>query len=286
MEEFGSLSKRLIENALSNNPAENGDYENDGILYCGKCHTPRRKKIDINGEMTIVPVMCKCREEKRAWEEEQERKIKEMERINGIRRGSLIDKMFMNSTFDNARVNSSNERIVKICKRYAERFDEMIEKNQGLLFYGDVGTGKTYMAACISNYLMEHLTPVVMTSFVKLLQNTASFRPEEDESEYLSKLNKAKLLVIDDLGAERDSTYALEKVYNIVDSRYRAKLPVIFTTNLTLGEMKANTDMRYARIYDRIFEMCYPVEFTGTSWRRRQAKNRYDEMKSLLEDEE
>ena len=157
----------------------------------------------------------------------------------------------------------------------------MLERNQGLLFYGDVGTGKTFAAACIANYLLAERTSVVMTSFVKLLNSMQSFK--EDDEKLISRLNQAKLLIIDDLGAERGSDFTLEKVYNIIDSRYRARKPVILTTNLGLKEMKETTDIRYSRIYDRIFEVCYPMQFTGKSWRKAEAARRFDEMRDFLE---
>lgn len=78
-------------------------------------------------------------------------------------------------------------------------------------------------------------------------------------------------------------TLRWKKVYDIVDSRYRAKLPIILTTNLSMTEMKESADIRYTRIYDRIFEMCYPMQFTGRSWRKAEAARRFDEMKNFLE---
>ena len=75
---------------------------------------------------------------------------------------------------------------------------------------------------------------------------------------------------------------ALEKVYNIVDSRYRKSLPMILTTNLTIEDMKSEVDMRYRRIYDRVFETCYPMQFTGPSWRMKEASRRYKDMEELL----
>ena len=174
-----------------------------------------------------------------------------------------------------------NAYNLKLCQRYARHFDEMLEKNQGLLFYGGVGTGKTFAAACIANHLLDQRVPVVMTSFVKLLETMQGFK--EEDSVLISRLNRAKLLIIDDLGAERSTDFALEKVYNIVDSRYRARLPIILTTNLSMAEMKETVDIRYSRIYDRIFELCYPMQFTGPSWRKREASRRFDEMRSFLE---
>ena len=55
---------------------------------------------------------------------------------------------------------------------------------------------------------------MVMTSFVKILPQLQGF--DVDESEYMAQINAAKLLIIDDLGAERSTDYALEKVYNVI----------------------------------------------------------------------
>ena len=60
---------------------------------------------------------------------------------------------------------------------------------------------------------------------------------------------------------------------------------MILTTNLTIEEMKRDMDIRYSRIYDRIFEICYPMQFTGPSWRKTEASRRFDEMKKLLEED-
>ena len=148
-------------------------------------------------------------------------------------------------------------------------------RNNAITFgVGPVGTGKTYTAACIANELLAQGVSVVMTSLVKLIENGIS--------DLCSRLSAIDLLILDDLGAERSTDYALEQVYNIVDSRYRAGLPVIYTTNLTLEELKNPADMRYARIYDRVLEKCFPVEFRGVSRRKHGARQGFDDMMALL----
>lgn len=258
-------------------------FGTDGLLYCGKCRTPKEKMLLIGGDELKVPVMCKCQEEKVREEEEEKKRRDAMDRSMRLRENSLMDGKFWESNFNTFRTTKHNARNLKLCKRYATGFDEMLKKNQGLLFTGDVGTGKTYAAACIANYLLDRCIPVVMTSFVKILGLAQNFRGDEEER-YIRRMNMAKLLVIDDLGAERSTDFALEKVYNIIDSRYRARLPMILTTNLTLKDMKEATDIRYSRIYDRIFETCYPMEFVGPSWRKVEASRRFDEMKKFLEE--
>ena len=168
-----------------------------------------------------------------------------------------------------------------MAKKYAEKFPEMYRKNQGLLLYGPVGTGKSFTAACIGNYLLNNAKSVIMTSFVKILQDIWE---NTKEAEYITILNSASLLIIDDLGTERETDYALEKVYNIIDSRVRANKPMIITSNLELNDMMNCDDIRKKRIYDRILECCYPVYVGGKSFRMMKAAQRFDEMKCFLEE--
>ena len=224
--------------------------------------------------------MCRCEREEEEREKRKEEAAKDMEKIQRLRNASLLDEKLRGATFGAFKVTKYNERNLKLCRRYAMKFDQMVEKDQGLIFWGSVGTGKSFAAACIANYLLDRKVPVVMTSFVKLLEVFQSGRDEE--TSILNRLGYAKLVIFDDLGAERGTDYALEKVYNIVDSRYRKSLPMILTTNLTIEDMKSEVDMRYRRIYDRVFETCYPMQFTGPSWRMKEASRRYKDMEELL----
>lgn len=292
MEGFNAfqMMESFASTALKNQERHQGDYfGEDGLLYCGKCGAPRQKFMDFSDPLPDDPdhkrplkvtAMCECEKEQARREEEAKKAAEAMEKIRKLRAASLMDAQFTVSTFDNFRVTKYNKKNLGLCRRYAEKFSTMMEKNQGLLFWGNVGTGKSFAAACIANYLLEHQVPVMMTSFVKLLEAVQSAK--SDESDIIRRLNRAKLVIFDDLGAERSTDYALEKVYNIVDSRYRAGLPMILTSNLTLTEMQEETDIRYMRIYDRVFETCYPMQFTGPSLRKQEAAKRYDEMEKLL----
>lgn len=287
---FEEVMDSIARKGYDSQPKYDEDYVNpdDGLLYCGKCHTPRECVIEVtawdgSGEKhpKKFPVMCECMKREKEEYERRQQQLKDMEIVYTLRKKSLMDDKFADQTFESFQTTKENARVLRLSKRYADGFSEMLEKNQGLLFYGDVGTGKTFSAACIANALLEKKVPVVMTSFVKLLESVQGFK--EDENKLLQQLNKAKLLIIDDLGAERSTEFALEKVYNIVDSRYRARLPMILTTNLDLAAMKNVTDIRYSRIYDRIFEVCYPVKFSGPSFRKAEANKRFREMKAFLE---
>lgn len=288
----GALGGLMAQAQRAGQP-ENGDYyDSEGFLVCGKCHTRRQVKVNMPDLKAVpfdpkkkvrvkMPVSCRCRAERRYQEEQMLQQDKDMRAMEALKRQSLMDERLRDVSFDSFRKTNDNAYNLKLCLRYANHFDEMLAKNQGLLFYGGVGTGKTFAAACIANQLLNQRIPVIMTSFVKLLESMQGF--SEDDSVLIARLNRAKLLIIDDLGAERSTDYALEKVYDIVDSRYRAKLPIILTTNLSMTELKESTDIRYTRIYDRIFEMCYPMQFKGQSWRKVEAARRFDAMKNFLE---
>lgn len=259
------------------------EYKGEELEVCPVCGEQVEKvipfpKLDGSGETfpAKVRVLCKCKREAEDQRKEQEQKEEEMRRIQELRELSLMDDKLKSASFKTYKVVEENKKIFGIAKKYVDNFEEMYRRNQGIIFWGNVGTGKSFAAAMIANELLNREIPVIMTSFVKLIQGT-------DVSNYIGNLNRAKLLIIDDLGAERGTDYALEKVYDIIDSRYRSNRPIILTTNLSLREMQETSDMRYSRIYDRIWEMCYPVNVPGMSWRKREAVIRFDEMKKILE---
>ena len=77
--------------------------------------------------------------------------------------------------------------------------------------------------------------------------------------------------IIDDLGVERSTEYAMEQMFFVIDSRYRSRRPMIITTNLKLSELKNPPDLAHARIYDRILERCAPILFAGKNFREENA---------------
>lgn len=264
-----------------------GDYiGEDGLLHCGKCRGKKQTRIPTldftNGKEIIVSCICKCQAEENEQRETIEKQKEVMEHIKHLKNSSLIDDKLREVRLCSFQKDRDNQKVYTLAKKYVERFEEMYKKRQGILLWGTVGTGKSFTAACIANELMDRMIPVIMTSFVKILQNIQ--KDSEEEKMFINQLNSARLLIIDDLGAERNTDYALEKVYNIIDSRYRTGKPLILTTNMSIKEMQENTDIRYKRIYDRIFEMCFPLRVSGKSWREKEAAKRFDEMKKLMEE--
>ncbi len=252
---------------------QNGDYIKDGLIYCGKCHTPTECRTVFHGEEIIFPTWCECT---RRANEERERHSAEAQRAiraAELRHLSLMSGRLSECTFAGADKDGENSRSMTICERYAEKFPKMLEDNRGLLLFGSVGTGKTFAAACIANALLERNYSAVMVSLVTLIDGA---------DEIIRRINDIDLLILDDLGAERSTNYGFERIYAVCDARYRSGKPVIYTSNLPLETFKHSEDIRCARIYDRVLERCYPVEFRGTSRRKREARRGFEEMTKLL----
>lgn len=268
----------LAQRAEHATPVEAGDYERDGILYCGKCNTPKQTVIEIGGKKFKPYCLCRCESE--AYQErEAERKQFELEtEIRRLRRAAFSERMMEDWTFAND--DLSNEKLTNAMRRYAEKFSEMRVKGKGLLLYGTVGTGKTYAACEVANALIDRGIPCLVTNFAQLANRIQGLY--EDRQDYIDSLSRYDLLVIDDLGAERKSEFMQEMVFNIVDARYRSGLPMIVTSNLTIEQIKSPENANYSRIYDRIIERCFPVEVSGKSRRRKAVREDYDDMKALL----
>lgn len=261
--------------------AEGDHIGEDRLVYCGKCGSKKQLRVKFGDKTHVVRCVCKCESKELEEKKRQEEYEEQMRRINRLKEASMMDKKYREVTFEKYEVREENKKVFEMAKKYAGRFQDMYKKNQGLLLYGPVGTGKSFTAACIGNYLLNNAKPVIMTSFVKILQDIWE---NDREAEYITILNSASLLIVDDLGTERETDYALEKVYNIIDSRVRANKPMIITSNLELNDMMECEDIRKKRIYDRILECCYPMYVGGKSFRMMKAAQRFDEMKDFLEE--
>jgi DNA replication protein DnaC len=146
-----------------------------------------------------------------------------------------------------------------------------------------VGTGKSFIAGCIANALLDKGVPVIMTNFARLL-NKLTDMYAGDRNEYIDSFKRYPLMIIDDLGIERNSEFAREQVFSIIDSRYRSQLPMIVTTNLSLKKLKNPEDMARARIYERVLERCMPVRVNDLKIRDLNKEANMERAKRILGD--
>lgn len=251
---------------------EPGDYVQDGLLYCGHCRTPKQCRIDISGRVMIVGCQCACAtrrfDAERQAQKDRERRL----HIESLRDGGIKDRSLTGCTFSAAKITPELQK----CQRYVNAWDEMEAGNNGLLLWGNTGNGKTYAAACIANALIDRGIPAMVTSIPRILN--AGW----DKQTIIEQMHKYPLVVLDDLSAERDSDYSREIVYLVIDERYKAKKPLIVTTNLELEALCKPKTVDQQRIYDRVLEMCVPVAFCGESLRRAAANEKKRSLIGIL----
>ena len=231
----------IIDTADAANTAPD-DYINpeDGLKYCGKCHTPKEayfaEKHRFNG-IDRHPTDCKCAAEERERREAEMREFNRINHINLLRSEAFSDIPVADWRFDNAPVMT--KQLTK-AKEYAEKWDDFSREGIGLLLFGNVGTGKSYAAGCIANALIDRMISVLyvdMTDVVNRMQGNFG----ADRDSYLKRSTRPDLLILDDLGAERNTSYGKERVFDIVNRRLLSRKPLIITTNIALSVMQKAT---------------------------------------------
>ena len=131
-----------------------------------------------------------------------------------------------------------------------------------MLLIGDVGTGKTHLAAAIVNELISQNTPAMFMTSIDLFSVLRDFESQKDR---LKKIKSVPLLVIDDLGKEKITDWNREQLFTIINTRYENYLPVVITSNDTTEELERNVG---GAIYSRLCEMCVLVNMSGKDYRK------------------
>jgi DNA replication protein DnaC len=239
---------------------------------------PKEVEVEMFGRKVKQLCMCKCMEQAYNAEQEHIADIQRNEEISRNRNRGILDIDMMKCTFESD--DKANVKISGIARRYVEHFQKMKANGRGLLFFGDTGVGKSFIAACIANALIDKGYKCLVTNFPRIINELSGLY--EGKQEYINDLNRYELLVIDDLAIERDTEYTAEIVQNVVDSRYRAGLPMIVTTNLKISDLLQPHDIRKKRLYSRLKEMCLMIEVSGEDRREKQFYENYAEYKNLL----
>ena len=244
---------------------DSSEYIKEKMIYCRKCNEPRRKWLSEVG--LYIPVMCSCLVAEIDRKEAEKKEHDRLERIAEYRNTGFPDKELQKCRFDHD--DNKSKKASEMCRNYARRFEDFRNAGKGLILFGGVGTGKTFLASCIANELIDNGVPCLVTNFARIINTLQGMY--EGKQKYLDSLNEFGLLVIDDLGVERNTEYVSEMVYNVIDARYRSGKPLIITTNLKYSDLHHAEDTSKARIYSRIIEMCLPVLVSGEDRRKTKA---------------
>jgi DNA replication protein DnaC len=166
---------------------------------------------------------------------------------------------------------------VKNLKEGLDISKEYAQSPEGwLAFFGDYGSGKTHLAAAISNYRFHRGLPVLFVVVPDLLDHLrATFSPQSAVSfdKRFEEVRRAPFLVLDDLGTESATPWAREKLYQIFDYRYNARLPTVITTSVPLEELDPRLATRMLDVSRcALFAILAPSYRAGRRTRRRQKR--------------
>lgn len=279
MSEALSVLDSIARKANAEIHIEDGDYYGeDGLLYCGKCHTKKQHRDLYFRVGNVTMCLCKCAKEARNQEDDARKQKEQADKIKKYRSVGFPEEDMKNWTFAND--DRANEKLSQAMQNYVENFEKYKAEGKGLLLYGDTGRGKTFAACCVANALIDKGVPVLVTQFSRIRNELWGMK--EGRQEYLDNFNNFPLLVIDDLAAEGKTEYMGELIYNVIDSRERAKLPIIITTNLTKEELEKPADMTYKRIFSRLFGNTIPVKVEGKDRRKMRLIAEFGEMRDEL----
>lgn len=270
--DIGSIVEQIAAAAEKNIPEGSCDFRGeDGLLRCGKCGTPKEYRTSPEWGGSVFRCLCECEDQKR---KEEARKWARIHRMERLRTEAFDSPQMLECTFAND--DGKNEMLSTLAKNYAEKFSQFKQMHKGLLLYGSVGTGKSFAAACIVNYLIGKGIPARFTNFAEI---EAEKREDEDA---IKDLRRFDLLVLDDFATERDTSYMREIVFAVIDARIQSGLPMIITTNLTADELKKTNDPDKAKIYSRLLGACEPIEIKGDDRRRKALRENHADIKKML----
>ncbi len=161
------------------------------------------------------------------------------------------------------RFRNTMRRIYNLCSKYAEDFTT---DSENLIMFGRTGLGKTHLSLAIANEVLKKGYNVLYDSTLNYLNQIEKehFGKISTETDTLTQLLSADLLILDDLGSEYTKPFYTSTIYNIINTRLNKGLPTIISTNLNHEEMLKKYD---ERIMSRLFAIYESYEFVGTDIR-------------------
>ena len=233
-------------------PALQGKYGKPGEWYYHPC-TPE----------------CEKKNDQREWEH-----MRRDARVATLRNRSGLSKRMRGYTFANFKpyFSPSAARAAEKVENYLKSWEENREFGRGLYFCGGVGTGKTHLAVAVMNELMQRKrVPSLFVTVPEFLDNLreAYMIPGRDLDEWMDAVKNADLLVLDDLGAEKPNPWVRERLFVVVNHRYREALPTLFTSNIGPRDLATQLGERTA---SRIIAMCDWISLEGEDYRETVAR--------------
>lgn len=261
---FENALAGIAQKAERTNPQKPDDYIKDGLLYCGKCHTPKQAMIrqprvkGFEQGYKPMPIICECREK----EIEDERKAQEAYQRK-LYRYRVLGKVAASHTFEAD--DRAEDFASKVCYGYSTAFKEITPDGikqtpkDGLLLCGGTGTGKTFLCQAILNAVADKGYTIMSVTAGQFERKVWG----GDKAEIFESIERVDLLLLDDLGAERASQYTQQLIFDLVDTRLGARKPMLITSNLTQEQLTNPDTTDSKRILSRIMGSVSIVPLLG-----------------------
>jgi len=187
-------------------------------------------------------VPCSCTQPER-----DKKSRSRLQRYSGLEL-ELLKKMAFDN-FDWKRVNLPPEQRENIKEAYRLALDFAKSPQGWLVFIGETGCGKTHLAAAIANYRLKEGKPVkfeVVPDFLDHLRLTFSPESPVTYDQLFEEVKNAPLLILDDFGEQSTTPWAEEKLYQVINYRYNARLATVITIRSTLDDLDSPISSRLA----------------------------------------
>lgn len=185
-----------------------------------------------------------------------------------------------NMTFINykRRTDLSMEQQDNMDAAYRLAFDFAKNPEGWLVFMGETGCGKTHLAAAIVNYRYEIGKPalfIVVSDFLEHLRSTFSPESKVPHDQLFESVKTSPLLVLDDFGEHSMTPWVKEKLYQLFNYRYNARLPTVITTQYSLDQIITKVDPSISsRLADRLISVTFNITATDFRNERRPGQRR------------
>ncbi len=160
--------------------------------------------------------------------------------------------------------------VLHACQAFVAAVIEAPRSATGLFLTGQTGLGKTFLCSAICHSLAENgIVPLYIVFSDLISDMRASFQYDSGDADLLATARQAPVLILDDLGAEHVTEYAISRLFDIINYRRNERLPMVISSNLSLTDVAS---IYSPRVASRIIEACQPVLLYGTDIRTQQRK--------------